>query len=182
MLKERFLAGETFAELLARPKENGVLWDAIYKRATVPDSIIERAGRVTEPWHLLVLNEDWCGDSINTLPVVARLNEAVPLLDMRIVGRDANPDLIDQHLTGNSRAIPVIMVLDREFAERGWWGPRPAPIQRWVKEHGLALPRDERYREVRTWYARDKGETVLNELLEIIEQTKPVGNRAQTYR
>ncbi len=180
MLKERFLAGEALAELLVRPKPNGLLWDALYKRASVPASVVARGAKVRHPWHLLVLSEDWCGDSINTIPVIARLTEAVPLLDMRILGRDANPDLMDQHLTGVSRSIPVIMVLDKDYIESGWWGPRPRPLQQWVVEHGLALPKNERYREVRTWYARDRGETALSELLGIVESAESMEDRAET--
>ena len=177
---DRFLAGETFTELLGREKKNGILWDALYKRAKVPDAVVARAGTLRYAWHLFVLCEDWCGDSINTLPSIDRLTEAVPLLDMRIIGRDANPDIMDRHLTDISRSIPVIMVLDSNYVERGWWGPRPGPLQRWVIEHGLALPRDERYREVRTWYARDHGETALNELLDLIESAQSTEDRAQT--
>jgi hypothetical protein len=180
LLKDRFLAGETFSDLLERPKKNSELWDALYKRAKVQEDVSAMVARVKHPWHLLVLSEDWCGDSINTLPAVARLTEATPLIDMRIIGRDANPDLMSSHLTGLSRSIPVIMVLDDDFNERGWWGPRPGPLQTWVVERGLALPKDERYREVRTWYARDHGETALTELLEIITKAEAMEDRAET--
>jgi hypothetical protein len=172
MLKHRFLAGETFSEFLHRPKNNSELWDALYTRATLSDDVAARAARVRHPWHLLVLSEDWCGDSINTLPVIARLTEAQPLIDMRIVGRDVNPDLIDSHLTGLSKSIPVIILLDEDFNEIGWWGPRPGTLQAWVTESGLALPKDERYRQVRTWYARDHGKTAVNELLELMEKAE----------
>ncbi len=179
-LPEAFLGGETFGELLAREKKNSLLWGVLYKRAKVPDSVVDRAKRIRHPWHLLVLSEDWCGDSINTLPPIERLAEAVPLIDMRIISRDANPDIMDRHLTGISRSIPVIMVLDKDHFERGWWGPRPGPLQRWVVGLGLALPKDERYREVRTWYARDHGETAVNELLDIIERAESSEDRAET--
>lgn len=173
MLKERFLAGETFSGFLHRPKKNSDLWDALYKRATLSEDASARVARVRHPWHMLVLSEDWCGDSINTLPVIARLTEATPLIDMRILGRDANPDLINLHLTGGlSKSIPVIILLDEDFNERGWWGPRPGSLQAWVTESGLALPKDERYRQVRTWYARDHGKTAVNELLELIEKAE----------
>lgn len=179
-LPETFLGGEKFAVLLAREKKNSLLWDALYKRAKVSGSVVDRAKGIRHPWHLLVLSEDWCGDSINTLPWIERLTEAVPLIDMRIISCDANPDIMDRHLTGISRSIPVIMVLDKDHVERGWWGPRPGPLQRWVIGYGLALPKDERYREVRAWYARDHGETALNELLDIIERAESSEDRAET--
>ena len=168
-LKDRFLKGETLSEFLAKPKKYKELWDALYKRAVIPEEILARAKTLKQPWHLLVLSEEWCGDSINTLPLVAKLTDALPGIDMRIVERDANPDLMDAHLTGTSRSIPVLMLLDHDYAERGWWGPRPRPLQEWVMKEGLKLPKDDRYREVRTWYARDHGKTSLTELLDMIE-------------
>jgi Thioredoxin len=182
-LKDRFRAGETFAELLERPKKNSPLWDALYKRAAVPILIRERADKLRRKWHLLVISEDWCGDSLNTLPVVARLTDAVSSIDMRIIGRDANPDLMNAHLTGGkSKSIPAIMVLDEDYIEHGWWGPRPGPLQEWVTLHGLAQPKDERYREIRAWYARDHGVAALTELLDIIESDEKAETGAEATR
>ena len=39
----------------------------------------------------------------------------------------------------------------------------------WVISEGRSLPKDDRYKEVRTWYARDHGITSLSELLDIME-------------
>jgi hypothetical protein len=169
-LRDRFFAGSTFAELLARPKDNGELWAAIYRRAKLFPDAMERATKLRGHWHMLVLNEDWCGDSVNILPYIARLEECCDHIDLRILGRDANPDLMNAHLTGGSRSIPVAIVYDENFRERGWWGPRPGPLQEWVMTEGLALPRPDRYRHIRTWYARDRGETLVSEILTIMER------------
>lgn len=169
-LRERFFAGCTFAELLARPKDNGELWEAIYKRAALTDEARERASKLEGHWHMLVLNEDWCGDSVNILPYISRLEECCDNIDMRILSRDLNHDLMDAHLTGSSRSIPIAIVYDLDFVERGWWGPRPRPLQDWVLSEGLALPKPDRYRHIRTWYARDRGQTVVSELLSIMER------------
>jgi len=119
---------------------------------------------------LLVLNEDWCGDSVNIVPIVAKLCESVSNMDMRILARDENLDIMDAHLTGTSRSIPVVILLNKKYEECGWWGPRPSPLQKWVIEKGMALPKDERYREVRTFYARDHGLTTMNEIVGMLEQ------------
>jgi len=169
-LRELFSGGATFEELLARPKKNKELWAVVYHRAALAPEAVARAALSSGVWHLLVLSEDWCGDSVNILPVIARLTESMPLVDMRIVGRDDNPELMNKHLTGTSRSIPVVMVFDDTFTEREWWGPRPAPLQDWVIREGLALAKDERYRQVRMWYARDRGQTIITELLQIIER------------
>lgn len=166
---ERFRQGATFAELLARPKDNAEMWEAIYRRAAVPDDARARTARLRSTWHLLVINEDWCGDSVNILPYIARLEEASPRIEMRIIARDSNRDIMDAHLTGMARSIPIVIVYDDAFVEKGWWGPRPGPLQEWVVTAGLALPKPERYRHIRTWYARDRGATLVSEILSIIE-------------
>ena len=166
---ERLDSGSTFQELLARPKTNGDMWNAIYKRAALDSDALARAKALYKRFNLLVLNEDWCGDSVNILPYVARLVEASGFLDMRIIGRDTNRDLMDAHLTGHSRSIPVVIVYDEGFSELGWWGPRPGPLQQWMLTDGLALPKPDRYPLIRAWYARDKGRTIVSEILSIIE-------------
>ena len=169
-LPERFAAGATFEQLLARPKNNTELWNAVYRRAVLDDDALRRVRSIEHRFNILVINEDWCGDSINILPFVARLAEASDHLDLRIVGRDTNRDLMDAHLTGSSRSIPVVIVYDGAFREKGWWGPRPGPLQRWVMNEGLALPKPDRYPLIRAWYARDKGRTIVSEILSIIEK------------
>jgi len=169
LLPERFAAGSTFEQLLARFKDNSDLWNAIYKRATLDEDALRRIAALKHRFHFLILNEDWCGDSVNILPYVARLADASDNLEMRILSRDKNPDLMDSHLTGKSRSIPIVIVYDGAFREKGWWGPRPGPLQRWVLTEGLALPKPDRYPLIRTWYARDKGRTIVSELLSIVE-------------
>lgn len=169
-LRERFFAGRTFAEMLAHPKDNPELWDSIYKRAVLSDDARKRAAALEGKWYMLVLTEDWCGDSISILPYLARLGECCGTIEMRILGRDDNKDLMDAHLTGTSRSIPVVIVYDANFVERGWWGPRPGPLQSWVTSEGLALPKPDRYRHIRTWYARDRGVTAVSEILTIMER------------
>ncbi len=78
---------------------------------------------------------------------------------------------MDAHLTGTSRSIPVVIVLDDQFQERGWWGPRPTVLQQWVLGEGHSLEKDARYREIRTWYARDKGRTTLEGVLAVMERS-----------
>src|SRR5690606_33269587 len=112
---------------------------------------------------------DWCGDAINTVPLFDRLAQEAPNLELRLLGRDANPDLMDTHLTNGSRSIPVVMILDEEFRELAWWGPRPRPLQEWVLSEGLELPPEERYAEVRRWYARDAGRTTIEEIVSLME-------------
>lgn len=126
---------------------------------------MERVRDLEETWHLLALCEGWCGDGANTLPYLAKLAEVSPNLELRLLSRDENPDLMDAHLTDGSRSIPVVMVLDADFREVGWWGPRPSPLQDIFLREIKPLPEPERYPRLRAWYARDRGRTALEEIL-----------------
>lgn len=155
---------------MARPKTNQDLWSAIFKRVSIPLEISARVEALGGHWRLLALNEDWCGDSVNILPIVAKLADSVSNMDLRILGRDANLDIIDAHLTGTSRSIPIVILLNDSFHECGWWGPRPVALQKWVREEGMLLPKDERYREIRSFYARDRGLTTMEEIVSMLEE------------
>ena len=156
--------------MLASAQKNAELWAAVWRRAEVPVAFIDRVNALGGAWHLLVLSADWCGDAVNTLPAVARLAELTSNTDLRILERDSNLDLMDAHLTGTSRSIPAIIVLDADYAERGWWGPRPAALQRWTLGEGQGLEKTERYKHVRAWYARDRALTTLEELVSLMER------------
>lgn len=176
--KSRFDAAFTFEQYVTVARKNQDLWRDVYRLATVPPGAVDRVNAVRCPRHLLVLVEDWCGDAVNLVPPLVRLTEEADRLDVRLLARDANPDIMDAHLTNGSRSIPVVMVLDDQFAECGWWGPRPRELQRWVMDVGLAMPSAERYRHIRAWYARDRARTTFDEVVSLIEQcaTSSVGS------
>lgn len=164
-----YKAGRTFEKFLEGVEENRELWHSIASRARAPAEAAEALAGFSGGWRLLALADDWCGDAVNILPVVARLVETVDDLELRIVGREEHPGLMDRHLTGESRSIPVFVLLDQEGRCRGWWGPRPRELQAWFEEEGRRLPKDERYRELRTWYARDRGRAIGEEIVELVQ-------------
>jgi len=178
-LRDRYRDAPTFETMLATVTKNVELWTAVWRHARVDDDHVRRVSALPGNWHLLVLSEDWCGDAVNTVPIVARLVERCPNVDLRVFARDENVDIMDAHLTGSSRSIPVIIALDEAYEERGWWGPRPTVLQRWVSGQGQLLEKTARYREARTWYARDRGRTTLEEVVSMLERAA-VSTRVET--
>lgn len=158
---ETFLAGAT--QLLP-------IWVRNWERTVAPPAAVARAAAIPGHWRLLGISADWCTDAVDVVPVLARLAEAVPGWELRLLDRDAHLPLMDEHLTnGRSRSIPAVLVLDGDGRERAWWGPRPAPLQAWVMGEGQTVEASERYREIRKWHLRDGGATVLDEVLSLVE-------------
>jgi hypothetical protein len=168
-----FEAALRFDEYLSVVKKNADLWLGIHARASIRASDISRIEATGVQWHLLVISEDWCGDAVNTVPVVARLAEAASNVDMRIITRDEHLDVMDKHLSPTGgRAIPVVMVLNSSFEEVGWWGSRPSELQAWYLSEGKALPSAERYKYARGWYARDRGQSTVREIIGVMERRR----------
>lgn len=164
--KAQWEKGLTFEAFVASCKaEHCGLWQGIYNLARVPAWASAAVPEGVER-KLLVIAEDWCGDASNTVPIIAKFVDSVPGLQLRVIERDANPEVMDQYLTNGSRSIPIVIALDENFQEVGHWGPRPRELQEWVMANKATTPKSELYPQVRKWYARDRGETTLREVLE----------------
>lgn len=162
-LWQQALPYETFAAA-SELKHRG-LWHGLHRLARIPPWALA-AVPADADLKLLVLVEDWCGDASNTVPILAKLSDLAPGIELRVLRRDEHPEVMDRYLTNGARSIPVVIVLDREFQELGHWGPRPRMLQEWIaEERKKGTPKDQLYPEVRRWYARDAGETTLREVL-----------------
>jgi hypothetical protein len=164
--KELWDKAITFDAFVASCKaEHCGLWQGIYNLSRVPDWALAAIPSGVQR-KLLVIAEDWCGDASNTVPVIAKLVDSAPGLELRVIPRDANPDVMNRYLTNGSRSIPIVIALDEQFQEVGHWGPRPIQLQAWVMANRGTTPKAELYPQVRKWYARDRGETTMREVLE----------------
>ena len=175
---DRFLSGQTFEEFVTAAVKYKELWTLGARRATVPADVLERFNQLRSPVRFIALNEDWCLDAVGVVPYMAKLSTENPMVEFRSFSRDANPDLMDSHLTGTSRSIPVVIAYDADWIELGWWGPRPTELQKWVLTEGVLMPKEEKYHYMRQWYARDHGATPLREIAEMV--TTALGARAAT--
>ncbi|ERI64555.1 MAG: thioredoxin family protein [Capnocytophaga sp.] len=115
----------------------------------------------------LVISEAWCADGAQIVPVLAKIAQSNPLIDLKIVLRDENPALMDQYLTNGGKAIPILIIADAKSLEvLHVWGPRPKVatqmVEAYKKEHGKLTP--EFKEELQKWYNQDKGQSILGDL------------------
>jgi hypothetical protein len=121
---------------------------------------------IKEYW--LVITEGWCGDAAQILPALEKLSAHFAGIEMRMVLRDENLELMDAYLTnGVSRSIPILIRLSQnDYSVLGKWGPRPSSAQKILtdsKENGLSY---EAIKEaVHLWYARNKSKEIEQEVL-----------------
>jgi len=159
----------TFDAFLQQSTQHRELWAGVYRTAHVPSWATEEASRLGRRFRFVVLAEDWCGDASSTVPVVARFAEALGM-ELRILRRDRHPEVMDRYLSATGgRAIPVVIVLTEAMEEVGRWGSRPAELQAFVMaERARGRTSKDYFAEVRQWYARDRGESTLREILAVM--------------
>ncbi len=168
--------GVAFDDFLADAEERVDTWTGNYARAEVPSRLAKRA-QVLGAWRLLVIAEDWCGDSANTIPYLARLVEDTPALDMRIVDSDLGATLMDAHPTPDGRgATPTVLLLDDRGDIAGCWVERPRELQTWFLEEQDRTGRRELLRQKYAWYDKDAGRTTMSEVVQMIEAAS-IGER-----
>lgn len=123
--------------------------------------------QITKGQLWLVISEAWCADGAQIVPVLAKIAQSNPLIDLEIVLRDENPDLMNQYLTNGGKAIPILIIADAQSLEvLHVWGPRPKVatqmVEAYKKEHGKLTP--EFKEDLQKWYNQDKGQSILSDL------------------
>lgn len=116
--KERFESGLTYAQYKAQMSRNQETLIENEDSADLDPSELTWFAQLPASVNVLVITEDWCGDAIAALPVLARLADESQKLNLRIFLRDQNLDIMDQYLKeGKYRAIPVFAFFEQSTSD-----------------------------------------------------------------
>jgi hypothetical protein len=129
---ERFEQGLTLPQYLEQMRMNRERFVQLMQAA-------DRDGSLTRPGrklNVLVITEDWCGDSLYSFPILARMVEGDADVELRVFLRDRNPDLMDQFLKHERhRTIPVFVFFDEAMSELARFIERPPVPGQGLAEH-----------------------------------------------
>lgn len=163
--------GEETQEKIDYTKLNFSRTKRLDKTAEIPEESIEVFKNISEKQTWLVISEPWCGDAAQTLPFLNKIAQLSENIELKIVLRDENPELMDEFLTNGSRSIPVVIILDEVFNVLQTWGPRSKAATKLVadyKEHHGKI--DDAFKEMlQVWYNNDRGISIVNDLTECIK-------------
>ncbi len=145
----------------------------ILRTYKIDEELLGLIKKISSPQIWMVISEAWCGDSAQNLPYIAKIAEHNPLINLRIVLRDSNLDIMDLYLAnGTSRSIPKLVAFDENGNELFQWGARPKEAQELVvrlKNEGME--KEKFLEELHLWYGRDRGRTLENELKGILQNS-----------
>lgn len=145
----------------------------IGKTYMVSAELAEKVKRLPHKVYWLVLTESWCGDASQILPVlnkVAVISEGK--IEMKLIYRDKNPELMDAFLTNQTRSIPKLIQLDTNFQLTGIWGPRPNEAQQLVKKLKSDPKTANDYsKALHLWYAKDQQRSLELDISKLLVRT-----------
>lgn len=157
-------------------KLNEARMNRLEKTIVISEDTISKLQHLDNHYIWLVISEGWCGDAAQILPILNKMALASDKkIDLRIVFRDENDDLMNHYLTNGGRAIPKVIVICKEAGiVRTDWGPRPKGATELMAKHKKEVgPIDEKIKtDLQLWYLADKGISVQEELLAIMESIK----------
>lgn len=143
------------------------------KTTKISDETAQEIQKLEEPQTWLVLTEGWCGDAAQNLPVIHKMAELNKNINLKLVLRDENLELMDLFLTNGGRSIPKLIALDKDNNVIDTWGPRPTVATKMVEDykakHGSL---DAQFKEdLQVWYNKDKGLSTQKDFVALIKST-----------
>jgi len=173
LVAEKRTTGTNQSEALLKYSElNWVRMQRMEKTLSILPEIKEKIESLKESYIALVITEAWCGDGAQNLPAIAKICDLSENLELKVIFRDEHLDIMNRYLTNGAMSIPIIVLLKKDTLEEvGVWGPKPRAAMEILANFKAnpEMPRDVFYKELHTWYAKNKSIDIQHEFMLLIE-------------
>ena len=105
-------------------------------------------------------------------PIINKMSLESDKVNLKVVLRDENEELMNQFLTNGTKSIPKLIVLDQNDEVISSWGPRPSIATKMVtnyKEKHGGLDANFK-KELQVWYNKNKGENIQEDVVAFLEK------------
>ncbi|MBK9285737.1 MAG: thioredoxin family protein [Sphingobacteriaceae bacterium] len=127
--------------------------------------------QLNTPLQWYVITEGWCGDAAQNVPVFALAEKISDKINLKLILRDENSEIMNQYLTNGSKSIPKLICFDSvSGTELFVWGPRPETCQNimiQLKKEGKE--KNDIAKAIHAWYATDKTLSLQRELILLLK-------------
>lgn len=141
------------------------------KKGTLLPETIAVLKSIDQPQEWILITEHWCGDASHIVPFISKMAEENDLINLSIELRDQPPYRIEEYLTNGGKAIPLLIVKDKEGKDLFTWGPRPSEAQKLAIElKQTNLSAEEKKIPLQNWYNQNKGIDIQEEIANLLKQ------------
>lgn len=174
-LRALFDRGQTYAAFLAAAEARRTDWLRNTARATLDSTVLARARATGSGWRFLVVLEDGCSDSVNTIPYLAALVAAMGSgAELRLVNSTVGRPVLDRYRTYDDRgATPTVVLLNAAGDAVGCWVERPTPLAAWTQAERTRLSQAAFYEQKMSRYDQDRGRSTVEDMVRMLEGARP---------
>jgi len=167
MPKERFEQATTFDQYVERMKVNRENMLQFTEEVQVPAEDVEwwkKQGALK----VFALTYDGCGDALYNIPVIAKISKLAGNIDLRVVQRDENLDLMDQYKNqGIYRSVPTFIFMDEGLNEIGNLKERSEAMTQIMEAEQIKVRRALRDQNKEPWRAE-----MISEFRKVVGEKK----------
>ncbi|MBM4419863.1 MAG: thioredoxin family protein [Chloroflexi bacterium] len=151
MSKERFEKATTFSQYVDLMKVNRDTMLRFTDEVQIPAEDLDW-WRSQGPIKVYTLTYDGCGDALYNIPVLARIARHCPNVDLRVVQRDENLDVMDQYRNqGLYRSVPTFIFMDQNLEPIGVLKERAEAMTQIFEAEQLKVRRALRDQYLQEW-------------------------------
>jgi thiol-disulfide isomerase/thioredoxin len=168
MLTDVFGRAEPFERYLASDESRAAAWRTLYGRTELSAEQRLVIASFVREMKVLVVSGIWCGDCVQQGPLLARIAEANPRIDLRWVDRDAEAELSSRlRICGGGR-VPVVVFAAEDFEPCAVAGDRTLSRYRGLARRQLGASCELPWAEI----PADETAAVLGEWLDEFERVQ----------
>jgi Thioredoxin len=124
--KKLFESGLRWPDFLAQMGDYRERTAENYAKCVLNDEERTFFGSLKQTPYGLMIAENWCGDVHRNSPMLARIADAIPGFEMRVLARDQHLEVADCFMYNGYRSIPIMVFFDKDWNEIGHWVERPS--------------------------------------------------------
>lgn len=160
VLREKHGAGLDFESYLATDPEKGEKWRPIYDQVQLTADQRRLVEGFTREIKVLVVCGIWCGDCVQQGPLIQRIAEASPRINLRWIDREEHQDLAERVMINHGLRIPVVLFMAEDHELVSIMGDRTLTRYRALASKNLgpscplpgpAVPPDELAATLQDW-------------------------------
>ena len=170
--KAVFASGLPYADWLqtGESPDNRAKMEAFRQELVLEPQIQGLLAALPRPVRVVAIAEDWCGDVVRHVPVLARLADAAPKLELRFITREQHPEVFVRFLSNGGEAIPKFIFLSEAWVECGNWGAMPDACRELIARGKACGDVGAARKKVSALYDADPGRrVVIEELLHAVD-------------
>lgn len=99
-------------------------WANVEARVRLTPAQTALLGGFVRRMHVLCLAGAWCGDCVNQVPILRHIAAAAPGVELRLLDREANPELRDAFAVNGGHRVPLVFFLSEDWQLCSAYGDR----------------------------------------------------------